>query len=394
MGRRMRNLRRGLGLIASCWVLSGTIGLVQAQSCGCEDAGACDCGAPVGVSYSQHVQCCTQKPSGPRAVERMLNSLDRMGNSFERRMASLKGLISLGSDCDSCDLGCDGACGGECASCNEGHASGMVHGEMHFGAWESYAPQSENGSGSWGIGEKPSKESKRTSVGSAESLPTPPPLEKAPVNDHPISTPRGKSKETMPSAIPVPSKPAVPEDWKHNPFQDDARTYPPRNSKSNGIPSSTSYSRAYDPQAYISNQSKNDRVAQGRVTIESKSSGSSKSASKAKGTKRSFRDEAAPALSKAAPSTSAQRTLPNELSMPVQVAKMDSNFKSTASAVRRSLQDDSSESVGSSSDVSTASALVDGPLPSISISTESAKKPSVEKSKPGAVFLLPVPRGN
>ncbi len=235
MGRRMRNLRRGLGLIASCWVLSGTIGLVQAQSCGCEDAGACDCGAPVGVSYSQHVQCCTQKPSGPRAVERMLNSLDRMGNSFERRMASLKGLISLGSDCDSCDLGCDGACGGECASCNEGHASGMVHGEMHFGAWESYAPQSENGSGSWGIGETPSKESKKSSFGSAESLPTPPPLEKAPVNDHPISTPRGKSKETMPSAIPVPSKPSVPEDWKHNPFQDDARTYPTINSKAMGF---------------------------------------------------------------------------------------------------------------------------------------------------------------
>ena len=61
----------------------------------------------------------------------------------------------------------------------------------------------------------------------------------------------------MPPSIPVPPAPETPEDWQHDPFQDDTRSNRPINRyKMEGIPTHDlkKFTHAFDPQAFIRKQ--------------------------------------------------------------------------------------------------------------------------------------------
>ncbi len=170
----------------------------------------------------------------PELFERMLNSLDRMGNSFERRMASLKGLISLGATATAA-IWLRWSLRSECASCNEGHASAC--------SWRDAL---------WRLGKLRPRNRKMV------------PARGASARDHPRSPKRllsvrpihcqlhHHSRKHRSTNIPSRLHAASPKRRCHRRFQflqslqcprletqsipDDARTYPPRNLKSKWIP--------------------------------------------------------------------------------------------------------------------------------------------------------------
>ncbi|MFO0921188.1 MAG: hypothetical protein U0905_01720 [Pirellulales bacterium] len=95
------------------------------------------------------------------------------------------------------------------------------------------------------------KTMKTPSTQPSNSKPSPlPPIEKKSI---PTSAPRS----TTPPSIPVPPAPETPEDWQHDPFQDDTRSNRPINRyKMEGIPTHDlkKFTHAFDPQAFIRKQ--------------------------------------------------------------------------------------------------------------------------------------------
>ncbi len=236
---RMLALRLTFSIAGSYGMLmSGTASSLMAQA----PCDSCD-GIPVRIAAPAPTRCTSCGHHSPSLADRLLGKLDHIGNSIERSIGSLpRAKCSSCSTKNGCDYeptcGTEPACGVEASygidaahvhssNCGCANATTTIHGSPTLA--------------------KPFKSS---------TVPVPPP---------PQSTREGKpAHQRSPSEfappLPTPMAP-TPEDWQHDPFQDDTRKPSTLNRYQSSAPvrkSNYNYSRAFDPQAFIQKQKRDD----------------------------------------------------------------------------------------------------------------------------------------
>ena len=231
----------------------------------------CDngCDSMASKPYVHPTTCksCNQG-KGPRFTQRLLDQVDRFGDALEASLPKL--LRDKKCGCDACACDAVPSCGVETPSCGVESPSCGVE-TQYFPMSNSagqYLPEehvttrySKVENGIHISNQAPPRSSNKNQFG-PRGIPQPPP----PAPNLPQADTKHVDKKDDPG-MSVPAGPDLPDDWKKDPFQDDARNAPANRYKKNPVTQKgPSYNRAYDPQAFIAAQHKSDLAKQERMS--------------------------------------------------------------------------------------------------------------------------------